>query len=205
MKQVCTKCGKEWWTDNAGAGGHVCGPKGGVVVQDPRDLYGNWSTAELALKAVTQERDALLLQVRDLSVALERISQSCDGLAKDTADAALGYAEKPKGVLPDGPHFYCNICGYFGPIEYPHLKKNAQECCNYHAGPVELVKQPQCAVVVHNDVAEHCVHKCGHDLPCPYHTEKRMPPVQFTEGDIKNLEQMSQGLPDPVTRGDEDL
>jgi hypothetical protein len=36
-------------------------------------------------------------------------------------------------------------------------------------------------------------------------TEKRMPPVQITEGDIKNLEQRSKGLPDPVTSGDEDL
>ena len=55
-----------------------------------------------------------------------------------------------------------------------------------------------------------CALDAGHDGPhdskwIADSAEKRMPPVQITEGDIKNLEQTSKGIPDPVTRGDEDL
>ena len=69
-------------------------------------------------EGLERELGAALLQVRDLSVALERISNSCDGLAKDTADAALGYAEKPscphphaEDFGPSGKAMLCPECG----------------------------------------------------------------------------------------------
>jgi hypothetical protein len=39
---------------------------GPANVETPADYYGHWSTAQLALKAVTKERDALVLQVDEL-------------------------------------------------------------------------------------------------------------------------------------------
>lgn len=32
-----------------------------------------------------------------------------------------------------------------------------------------IPEERKCEVLLHNDVMENCVHKCGHDLPCPFH------------------------------------
>jgi hypothetical protein len=43
---------------------------------DPAALYGHWSTAQLALKAVTEERDKLLLQFEEARKIIEEVSHS---------------------------------------------------------------------------------------------------------------------------------
>ncbi len=45
--------------------------------------------------------------------------------------------------------------------------------CNIQA-KVKYVEKRKCEVKYqHNCTAENCEKTCGHDLPCPYHTEKR--------------------------------
>lgn len=59
----------------AGAGGcpvhrNVNAPPSTMIPQglQPTDYYGHWSTAQLALKAMTAERDALVLQIEVLKM-----------------------------------------------------------------------------------------------------------------------------------------
>lgn len=101
MNEICPIC-KQSHTTTA------CNPK-----EDPRQYYAHWSTAQLALKAVTKERDALLLQVDGLRKALEQIatakslpspitgdSYRLDNILQSIARKALeGCAQKPVDAI----------------------------------------------------------------------------------------------------------
>jgi hypothetical protein len=80
------------------------------------ELHRLVSAGNRAAAKAEDERDVALLQVRELSMALERISYSCDGLAKDAADAALGYTEKQQDESGVAYGEVCPQCGLLARI-----------------------------------------------------------------------------------------
>ncbi len=65
------------------------------------------------------------------------------------------------------------------------LLTNAVVKCSRCEAIESLTLKPKCEVKYqHNCTAENCEKTCGHDLPCPYHTEKR----KCEEGEIHNYE-----------------
>lgn len=76
--------------------------------------------------------------------ALEKI------LENDSEGSEYGIA---KQALAENPKQEVCICG--------QVNWNAD--CKVHA-----IKR-KCEVTLHNAVMENCVHKCGYDLPCPFH------------------------------------
>jgi hypothetical protein len=71
-----------------------------------RRLMGPYSTIEIALKM----QDRMIERLRGLSTALERISQSCDGLAKDMADEGLRQHVRCEAKASTGQRCVREIC-----------------------------------------------------------------------------------------------
>jgi hypothetical protein len=148
-----------------------------------RPNYGHWSTAQLALKAVTKERDVLLLQVEAYRTALERVVRV---LGPAFAQGAL--TEKPlsdaeaKKIITDAGFVPVKPpdCGCEGCFEEMNsaLKPECEPDCRVHHYLEEGAEKPKDASADEERVPLEHICACDGTEPsreCPMHrgTEKQ--------------------------------
>lgn len=135
-------------------------------------------TANERVEALQLQKDALLDGIQVALTALNSGGAYCpQDEARDAVCKALFDGLRKAGVMTDEtaalkpvgqPQYFCNKCGYVGPVQYPHqrFKEVETEFCRYYG--VEITnKNLSCGEPVPGGV-------CAFKRPCPDHgVEKR--------------------------------
>lgn len=95
----------------------------------------------------------------DVYAPSQEINASIETL-RGWADAVQ--AARGVGEVPAPQEFYCNKCGYFGPVQVFHERPNGSGKCDYMAVPMKAAER-RCELP---PPGWSCSREPGHDGPC---------------------------------------